>query len=84
MANYMAMIWRNCLERGSQEFSKCPVRYKNQVRILLKQDVKDQIIRVEDYEKITGEKYEDESANASANTASSSTTSTTSTDTTTK
>lgn len=82
MANYMAMIWRNCLERGSQEFSKCPVRYKNQVRILLKRDVKDQIIRVEDYEKITGEKYEDESANA--NTASISTTSTTSTDTTTK
>ena len=82
MANYMAMIWRNCLERGSQEFSKCPVRYKNQVRILLKQDVKDQIIRVEDYEKITGEKYEDESANA--NTVSTSTTSTTSTDTTTK
>lgn len=74
MANYMAMIWRNCLERGSQEFSKCPVRYKNQVCILLKQDVKDQIIRVEDYEKITGEKYEDESANA--NTASISTTST--------
>ena len=71
---FMARIWKRRIEDGTQQFGKCPTRYKNQVRELLKQDVKDQIIRVEDYEKITGEKYEDESANA--NTASISTTST--------
>jgi hypothetical protein len=57
MSNFMAKIWRNCLEHGTQKFEDCPVRYKNQVRILLKQDVKDQIIRAEDYKTITGEEY---------------------------
>lgn len=54
---FMARIWKRRLEDGTQEFSKCPTRYKNQVRELLKQDVKDGIIRAEDYKTITGEDY---------------------------
>jgi hypothetical protein len=59
---FMARIWKRRLEDGTQEFSKCPTRYKNRVRELLKQDVKDGIIRAEDYKSITGEDYVDDSA----------------------
>ena len=64
MANFMAKIWRNCLENGTQKWADCPTKYKNQVRILLKKDVKDEIIRAEDYKTITGEDYVDDSASS--------------------
>ncbi len=57
---FMARIWKRRIEDGTQEFSKCPTRYKNQVRELLKQDVKDGIIRAEDYKTFTGEDYTEE------------------------
>ncbi|MGN1382623.1 MAG: XkdX family protein [Eubacterium sp.] len=61
----MARIWKRRIEDGTQKFEKCPTRYKNQVRELLKQDVKDGIIRAEDYKAITGEDYvEDTTATA--------------------
>jgi hypothetical protein len=47
MANYMAMIWRNCLERGSQELVNALLDIK--IRFVFSQaGCKDQIIRVED------------------------------------
>ena len=57
---FMARIWKRRIEDGTQKFEKCPTRYKNQVRILLKKDVKDEIIRAKDYKAITGEDYTEE------------------------
>lgn len=57
---FMARIWKRRIEDGTQKFEKCPTRYKNQVRELLKQDVKDGIIRAEDYKTFTGEDYTEE------------------------
>ena len=53
----MAKIWRNRIEAGDQLFENCPARYQNQVLALMRQDVVDGIISVEQFEELTGEPY---------------------------
>ena len=58
MANFMARIWARRLEAGTQEWTKCPTRYKEQTKAVLKQDVADGIISNARYKEITGEDFE--------------------------
>lgn len=53
----MAKIWRNRLIAGTQKFEDCPERYKESVFLMLRQDVIDGVITVEQYKDITGEDY---------------------------
>lgn len=55
MANFMARIWARGLERGTQKYADCPVRYKEQTKAILKQDVEDNVISADKYKEITGE-----------------------------
>lgn len=55
MANFMARIWARALERGTQKYADCPVRYKEQTKAILKQDVEDNVISADKYKEITGE-----------------------------
>lgn len=58
MANFMARIWARALERGTQKYADCPVRYKEQTKAVLLQDVADNIISRDRYKEITGEDFE--------------------------
>lgn len=53
----MAKIWRNRIEAGTQEFSNCPAKYKNDVLKLMRDDVEEGIITKEQFEEMTGEEY---------------------------
>lgn len=53
----MVKVWRNRILAGTQSYEDCPIRYKDSVKVLLKQDVKSSMITVEKYEEITGEVY---------------------------
>ena len=53
----MAKIWRNRIIAGTQTFSNCPDRYKNDVLTLLRADVESGTITVEVFEELTGETY---------------------------
>lgn len=55
----MARIWRNRIIAGDKLFIDCPVKYKNDVKYLLRQDVKDGVITPEQYEEYTDEPYEE-------------------------
>lgn len=48
----MAKIWRNRIIAGTQVFSKCPQRYKDDVLYLLQQDVDDGVITQEKFEEL--------------------------------
>lgn len=48
----MAKIWRNRIEVGTQVFSDCPEKYKKDVLKLMQQDVEDEIITQEEYDKL--------------------------------
>ena len=53
----IAKIWRNRIEAGTQEFSKCPAKYKNDVLKLMREDVVNEVITKEKFEELTGEMY---------------------------
>ena len=54
----MAKIWRNRLIAGTQKFEDCPVKYKDEVVALLRQDVVDGVITAERFKEITDMDYE--------------------------
>lgn len=54
----MSTIWARRLIAGTQEFSRCPEKYKNEVIMLLKEAVKKGQISTERYQEITGSPYE--------------------------
>ena len=53
----IAKIWRNRLEAGTQKWVDCPERYRVDVMMLLKEDVRNGKITEERYKEITGEEY---------------------------
>ena len=53
----MAKIWRNRIEAGTQEFAKCPAKYKGDVLSLMREDVENGVISAEEFKKLTGIKY---------------------------
>lgn len=53
----MAKIYKKKLLEGAITFQDVPVRYKEDVKILLRADVANGIISPETYETITGEPY---------------------------
>lgn len=53
----MAKIWRNRIEAGTQEFAKCPEKYKDDVLALMREDVETGKITKEQFEEFTGIKY---------------------------
>ena len=54
----MAKIWRNRIIARTRTFDEVPMTWKNQVRMLLRLDVKNNVITAEEYEELTGEPYE--------------------------
>lgn len=48
----MAKIWKNRLEAGTQKWSECPEKYRDEVDSLLKADVEKGVITQERYEEI--------------------------------
>lgn len=70
----MAKIWRNRIEAGTQRFSDCPLKYRNQVIALIQADlasgaymesqlrqlVEDGMMTEDEYEEITGNPYVEE------------------------
>lgn len=48
----MAKIWARRLEAGTQNFSDCPEKYRNDVIAILQRDVALGIITQEDYDRI--------------------------------
>lgn len=48
----MAKIWARRLEAGTQNFSDCPEKYRNDVISILQRDVALGIITQEDYDRI--------------------------------
>lgn len=56
----MAKIWRNRIEAGDQLFENCPIRYRDAVLALMRQDVKDGVISAARFEALTGIPYEEE------------------------
>ena len=48
----MAKIWARRLEAGTQNFSDCPEKYRNDVITILQRDVALGIITQEDYYRI--------------------------------
>lgn len=48
----MAKIWARRLEAGTQNFSDCPEKYRNDVITILQRDVALGIITQEDYDRI--------------------------------
>ena len=53
----MAKVWHKRILAGTQEYSKCPLKYKEEVKELLILDVDSGVITPERYEEITGEPY---------------------------
>lgn len=53
----MAKIWRNRIEAGTQEFVNCPVRYRNDVLSLMREDVEAGVITAEEFKELTGIEY---------------------------
>ena len=53
----VAKVWAKRLIAGTQQFENCPLRYKDDVRTILIESVKQGIITEERYEEITGEPY---------------------------
>jgi hypothetical protein len=68
----MAKIWRNRIEAGTQRLDHCPLKYRNDVIRLIREDiesgaftkaqlaelVEDGMMSPEEYEEITGDEYE--------------------------
>ncbi len=54
----MAKIWRNQIIEGKKTFDRVPLTWKNQVKALLKADVKNGVITAEQYEEYVGEPYD--------------------------
>ena len=48
----MAKIWARRLEAGTQNFSDCPEKYRNDVTTILQRDVALGVITQEDYNRI--------------------------------
>ena len=55
----MAKIWRNRILAGDKTFNECPIRYRQQVLALLRNDVENNIITAEEFEDLTGIPYDD-------------------------
>lgn len=55
----IAKIWRNRIEAGTKKFADCPAKYQKDVLRLMRQDVIDGIITVEQFEELTGIPYEE-------------------------
>lgn len=53
----MAKIWRNRLIAGTQKFEDCPEKYKDDVVVLLREDVQNGVITAERFTEITGIPY---------------------------
>lgn len=53
----MAKIWRNRIIAGTRTFDEVPATWKEQVKVLLRVDVKNGVITAKQYEDITGEPY---------------------------
>lgn len=56
----MAKIWHKRILAGTQNYGDCPLKYKADVKSMLKDDVVNGVISIETYEEITGEPYESE------------------------
>lgn len=56
----MAKIWHKRILAGTQSYDDCPLKYKADVKLMLKDDVLNGVISIETYEEITGEPYESE------------------------
>lgn len=54
----MDRIWANRLEAGTKTWDDVPVKRRNNVKAILREDVVKHIITPEQYEDITGEAYE--------------------------
>lgn len=48
----MAKIWRNRIEAGTQFFSDCPEKYKDEVKELMIEDVEDGRLSQEEFERL--------------------------------
>lgn len=55
----VARIWRNRIEKGTQQFSNCPDLYRQKVLTLMRQDVVNGVITAEQFEELTGQPYEE-------------------------
>lgn len=67
----MAKIWRNRIEAGTQKLADCPMKYRNQVIALIREDlasgaytdsqlrqlVEDGMMTEAEYEEITGSEF---------------------------
>ncbi len=53
----MSKIWRNRIIAGDQLYENCPLKYKVQVKELLRADVENGVITEEQYEEFVGEPY---------------------------
>lgn len=53
----IARIWRNRIEAGTQEFDRCPSKYRPLVLSLMRQDVADGVITADEFKELTGEDY---------------------------
>ena len=53
----MAKIWRNRIIARTRTFDEVPIAWKQQVKMLLRADVKSGVITVQEYEELVGEPY---------------------------
>ena len=54
----MAKIWRNRIIAGTQSYDNCPLKYKDAVKALLRQDVENGVITREQYKEYVHEDYD--------------------------
>lgn len=53
----VSKVWHRRILAGTQKYEDCPLKYKNDVKTLLIEDVETGVITKEQYENITGEPY---------------------------
>lgn len=53
----VSKVWHRRILAGTQKYADCPLKYKNDVKTLLIEDVETGVITKEQYENITGEPY---------------------------
>ena len=53
----MAKIWKNRIVAGTRSFSEVPLNWRNEVKLLFRQDVINGVITAEQYQMYVGEPY---------------------------
>lgn len=53
----MAKIWRNQIIDGKKTFDRVPWTWQREVKALLREDVRNDVITASEYEDIVGEPY---------------------------